>query len=184
MPRYIAFLRAVNVGGRVVKMAQLKSIFESVGLSSVETFIASGNVIFSTKSTAIPALVKKIELALKKELDYDVPVFIRTDAEVAAMAARKYEVFSAAEVDGAHSLNIGVLHAPLSGAGQKAMTNFDTDCESFRLNGSELFMLLHTSVINSKFSITKFEKAIGVSTTFRNVNTMERLARKYPAKET
>lgn len=163
-------------------MAQLKSIFESVGLSSVETFIASGNVIFSTKSTAIPALVKKVETALKKELDYDVPVFIRTDAEVAAMAARKYSVFSAAEVDGAHSLNIGVMHAPLSVAAQKVMTDFNTDCEEFRANGSEIFMLLHTPVTNSKFAITKFEKAIGVGTTFRNINTMQRLAAKYAAK--
>ena len=184
MPRYVAFLRAVNVGGRVVKMTQLKSIFKAAGLSNVETFIASGNVIFSSRSTAVPALVKKIESALKKELSYDVPVFIRTDAEVAAMAARKYTVFSAAEVDGAHSLNIGVLHEPLSPASQKAMSGFDTTCESFRANGSEVFMLLHTSVINSKFSITKFEKAIGAATTFRNVNTMERLAKKYPANDT
>ena len=145
----------------------------SVGLSDVETFIASGNVIFSSKSTAIPTLVRKIETALRNELDYEVPVFIRTDAEVVAMAERKYAVFSAAEVDGAHSLNVGVLHAPLSAAALKAMTSFDTAAESFRTDGSEIFMLLHTSVINSKFSIVKFEKAIGASTTFRNINTMQ-----------
>jgi len=163
-------------------MAQLKSIFEFIGLSDVETFIASGNVIFSTRSTAVPALVKKAETALQQELDYAVPVFIRTDAEVATMVERKYTVFSAAEVDGAHSLNIGCLHAPLSAAAQKAMAGFDTACESFRTDGNEIFMLLHTSVVNSKFSITKFEKAIGASTTFRNINTMQRLAAKYPAK--
>ena len=181
MPRYIAFLRAVNVGGRVVKMTQLKSIFESIGLSDVETFVASGNVIFAAKSSAIPALVKKIESALQTELEYSVPVFIRTDAQVAAIAERKDTVFSAAEVQGAHSLNIGMLHAPLSDSARKAMLGFDTAGESFRCDGSEIFMLLHTSVINSKFSITKFEKATGVSTTFRNINTMQRLAAKYAA---
>lgn len=181
MPKYVAFLRAVNVGGRVVKMAQLKSIFEAIGLSKVETFIASGNVIFETRSTAVPPLVKKIETALKKELGYDVPVFLRTDAEIAGITARKYSVFSQQEVEGAHSLNVGLLHAPCSAAALKAIAGFNTDCETFKIDGSELFMLLHKSVINSKFSITKFEKAIGANTTFRNVNTMERLAKKYPA---
>jgi len=51
MPRYVAFLRAINVGGHVVTMAQLKRAFEAVPLASVETFIASGNVIFESRST-------------------------------------------------------------------------------------------------------------------------------------
>lgn len=181
MPRYIAFLRAVNVGGRVVKMTQLKSIFESAGLENVETFIASGNVIFSSKSKSAPALVKKIESALKAELEYDVPVFLRTDTELADIAQRRHAVFSVTEVGGAHSLNVGVLHEPLTPAAQKALLTFNSEAESFRTHEREIYMLLHTPVTNSKFTITKFEKAIGASTTFRNMNTMERLAKKYPA---
>jgi uncharacterized protein (DUF1697 family) len=42
MVRYVAFLRAVNVGGRIVKMDELRGLFAEVGLSEVETFIASG----------------------------------------------------------------------------------------------------------------------------------------------
>jgi len=48
MTRYIAFLRAINVGGHTVKMEHLRGIFESMGFSNVETFIASGNVIFAS----------------------------------------------------------------------------------------------------------------------------------------
>ena len=51
MPRYIAFLRAVNVGGRIVKMDALRAHFEAAGFTGVETFIASGNVIFSSDAT-------------------------------------------------------------------------------------------------------------------------------------
>ena len=80
MPRYNAFLRAANVGGRVVKMAHLKCIFESVGLVDVSTFLTSGNVVFATKSTAVPTLCRKVEAALNTALGYDVLVFIRTDA--------------------------------------------------------------------------------------------------------
>ena len=47
MTLYIALLRAINVGGRTVKMDRLRDLFEQVGFSAVETFIASGNVIFA-----------------------------------------------------------------------------------------------------------------------------------------
>ena len=181
MPRYVAFLRAVNVGGRVVKMAQLKSIFESVGLSKVETFIASGNVIFSSRSTSVPTLVATIEGALSSELNYNVPVFLRSDSELMAIAQRRHSVFSEPEVSGAHSLNVGVLHTALSPAALTALLGFNSVAETFRAHEREIYMLMHTPVTNSKFSITKFEKAIGAGTTFRNMNTMERLAKKYPS---
>ena len=50
MPRCIAFLRAVNVGGRLVKMDALRSAFEALDLADVSTFIASGNVLFETRA--------------------------------------------------------------------------------------------------------------------------------------
>ena len=50
MTRYIAFLRAINVGGHTVKMAELKRLFEALGFTNVETFIASGNVIFDSSA--------------------------------------------------------------------------------------------------------------------------------------
>lgn len=185
MPRYVAFLRAVNVGGRIVKMAQLKAIFESVAhervaLSNVETFIASGNVIFSHRTTATQALIAKIERALEDDLKIKVPVFLRTDAEVCAIAAQKCTVFNAPEVERAHSLNIGVLHESLSPASAKGMLAFNTENEEFRADGREVYMLLHTPVANSRFTLTKFEKAIGVSTTFRKITTFQRLTAKYP----
>ncbi|MBA3270945.1 MAG: DUF1697 domain-containing protein, partial [Acidobacteria bacterium] len=48
--QYIAFLRAINVGGHIVKMAELKKVFEAARLDDVATFIASGNVIFSSRA--------------------------------------------------------------------------------------------------------------------------------------
>ena len=65
MPRYVAFLRAINVGGHIVKMDHLRELFTQLGLTDVETFIASGNVLFTTSSKSGPALEKKIEQALE-----------------------------------------------------------------------------------------------------------------------
>ena len=60
-------------------------LFESLGFQQVETFIASGNVIFTDKSKSTAMLEKKIEACLEKALGYEVKTFIRTDAEVAAI---------------------------------------------------------------------------------------------------
>ena len=64
--QYVAFLRAVNVGGRVVKMTELKKIFEGAGLEDVSTFIASGNVIFASAKPP-QKLEPQIQAALQKE---------------------------------------------------------------------------------------------------------------------
>ncbi len=86
--RYIAFLRAINVGGRVVKMDQLKRLFEELPLSDVETYIASGNVIFTSAARTAAPLEAKIEAHLERRLGYAVPTFLRTPAELAAVGPR------------------------------------------------------------------------------------------------
>ena len=91
MPRYVAFLRAINVGGHVVKMDHLRTLFEEIGLTEVETFIASGNVLFNSPSKSGPALERKIEKQLRTALGYEVATFVRTHAEVQQVAA--YEPF-------------------------------------------------------------------------------------------
>ena len=85
MTRYVAFLRAINVGGHVVKMEALRKLFESMGLSRVETYIASGNVIFETEARKPGALEKKIEDELKIALGYAVGTFLRSIPELTSI---------------------------------------------------------------------------------------------------
>ena len=88
MPKYIAFLRAINVGGHTVKMDHLSKLFEGLGFSSVETFIASGNVIFDTTAKNTATLEKKIAEHLEKSLGYPVDTFLRTIQEVGEIEKR------------------------------------------------------------------------------------------------
>src|ERR1041385_3864079 len=98
MPRYIAFLRAINVGGHnTVTMDFLRHFFESLGFAHVETFIASGNIVFETASKNAQALERKIESGLRAALGYEVVAFVRTGAELAAIAS--YKPFSPAHLD-------------------------------------------------------------------------------------
>jgi uncharacterized protein (DUF1697 family) len=86
--RYVAFLRGINVGGHPVKMEQLAAAFESLGFENVSTFIASGNVIF--ESSARPATLEpRIEQHLGGWLGYAVNTFLRTEKEIASIAAHE-----------------------------------------------------------------------------------------------
>src|SRR5688572_28723471 len=89
MARYVAFLRAINVGGRYVKMEVLKRHFDEMGFTGVSTFIASGNVIFETRARDAAALERKIEAGLKKGLGYEVATFLRTPRELAVVVAHE-----------------------------------------------------------------------------------------------
>ena len=67
-PRLFAFLRAINVGGHTVTMDTLRALFEDLGLNDVKSFIASGNLHFTSPGTSVPALERKIEARLEKAL--------------------------------------------------------------------------------------------------------------------
>src|SRR5882724_3214175 len=106
MPKYVAFLRAINVGGHTVKMDYLRSLFEGVGFASVETFIASGNVIFVSKSRNTTLLERKVEKHLREILGYEVRTFVRATSELAVVA--NYKPFSETELSVPdHSLYVG-----------------------------------------------------------------------------
>ena len=177
MPRYIAFLRAINVGGHVVKMQLLKELFERLGFADVETFIASGNVIFQSPAKSA-AIEEKIERLLEKELGYAVQTFVRSDAEVARIAA--FEPYD--EVSGGSTLYIGFLKARPDRAAEERLLAAQTERDDFRLDERELYWRCRGPSSESTFSGQKLEKTLGMATTLRNANTVRRLAAKYPPK--
>jgi len=85
MPSYVALLRAVNVGGTgKLPMAELRAMCESIGLTHVRTYIASGNVVFQSRLSE--ASVKaKLERCLEAYAGKPVGVLVRTGAELAAV---------------------------------------------------------------------------------------------------
>src|SRR5687768_17091294 len=87
MPRYIALLRAINVGGHTVKMDHMRGLFEQSGFTNVETFIASGNVLFEAASEDPQSLERHIERLLQQSLGYEVTTFIRMPSELMEIAA-------------------------------------------------------------------------------------------------
>ena len=112
MPKYVAFLKAINVGGHVVKMETLRELFSALKFSNVETFIASGNVIFETMSTPDQQLEQKIEKQLESALGYEVGTFVRSIDEVRAISL--YRAFSTEDLKAAQVVNVGFLRDALT----------------------------------------------------------------------
>ena len=176
MPRYIAFLRAINVGGHTVTMADLRRHFEALGHQQVETFIASGNVLFD--SARKPAtLEREIETALEAALGYAVATFIRTPAEVAAIAA--HQPFGQGAVEKGHTLYITLLKTSPDAAAQKRVLALRNAVDDFHFHGREFYWLRRGGHDSTKFSGGQFERLIKASATARNQNTFVRLAAKH-----
>jgi uncharacterized protein (DUF1697 family) len=174
MPHCIAFLRAINVGGRTVKMDALKAQFEALGLSSVSTFIASGNVIFETRARAMAALEHKIEQQLLGAFGFEVHSFVRSAAEVAAIAACR--PFDEGELKNAATFVVGFVARPLDAAQQKIVSRFNNELDAFYVQGRELYWMSRNKQSVSTFSNAAFERALGLRATFRGMNTVQRIA--------
>src|SRR4051812_18154130 len=116
--RYAALLRAINVGGHVVKMDALRALFIGAGFSNVETMIASGNVLFEATSGRAPAIESRIETILGAALGYRVATFVRTTPQLAAIAAQR--PFPDAEAPG-RTLYVGFLKAPPTASSRRAL---------------------------------------------------------------
>jgi uncharacterized protein (DUF1697 family) len=175
--QYVAFLRAVNVGGRIVKMAELKKIFETAGFDDVATFIASGNVIFRSAKAAA-GLEDHIERALLKTLGYTVTTIVRTASEVTRVST--HQAYTARELS-VGTLYVGFAQERPAAAAVKRLAAMQTTIDELRVDGSEIYWLARKSIAESTISMAAIEKAAGTSLTFRNINTVRRLAAKYPA---
>jgi len=178
MPKYFAFLRAINVGGHIVKMDHLRTLFEELGFNNVETFIASGNVIFDAKTTNNKTLERKIEKHLEKSLGYEVATFVRSVDELSAVAA--YTAFPEKEVstDG-NTLFVCFVNDKPSSEGAKKLLSQASEVDGFHVNEREVYWLYRRGNGESKFYGPPLEKTLGMKTTVRNVNTVQRLVKKY-----
>ena len=178
MTRYVGFLRAINVGGHLVKMDALRTLFEAMGFGAVETFIASGNVLFYAEECNTRLLEEKIAARLREALGYEVATFIRTVDELREIA--RYEPFAATPLEaGAGAVYVGFAARTLDEATQRVIMSFRTAVDDFHVNQRQVYWLCRIRSSDSEFSLARFEKATGVQATFRNMTTIGKMAERY-----
>lgn len=177
MDRYVAFLRGMNLGNRRIKNEELRAHFEAMGLKEVATFRASGNMIFATpKREAEAKLAARVEAELDERLGYEVPVFLRSDKEMAAIAAQK--PFPAAGVKKSKGkLQVSLLQKKPSAAAKKKVLALAGDDDLLAIEGRELYWLPSGGLLESDLDLKAVEKLLGTDTR-RTMGTIEQIAAK------
>ncbi len=171
MPRYVALLRAVNVGGRTVRMEPLRTALEALGLSEVETLIASGNVLFRSRSRSDSGLERQIEGAMARAFGFEVITMVRSAAEIQAVAAGA--PFGAL---GEARLHIAFLKTPPPRQGVEKVMALRSEGEAVHLDGRELYVRIPGRMSDSAVFRAPIEKLLGVPMTVRTAGTVRKLA--------
>jgi len=173
--RYVALLRGLNVGGHRVKMAHLRSLFQEMGYADVATFIASGNVIFSSTSDDCAAHEEGIQTHLHEALGYEVATFVRTPEELQQVAA-----FEWAGQGVEDSVYVMFTKEPVGDEVRTALEGLQSETDRFEFRGREIYWLIRGKISESPLfagAVTKALKA--VPNTARNMTSLQKLLAKH-----
>jgi uncharacterized protein (DUF1697 family) len=174
--RYVAFLRAINVGGRWVKMDELRRHFVKFGMKNVETFIASGNVLFDSDDD--PATLEPyLEAKLQKALGITSETFLRTGKDLASVAkCTPFREIDVPLLPKAHGLWVGFLRSSPPAANRTAVALLGGDNQIFKFRGRELYWYSQERTAMLKITGKKLERTLGGTTTFRSITSVRKLA--------
>lgn len=173
--QYVAFLRGMNLGRRRITNDDLCGCFRGLGLQNAWAFLASGNVAFESPSASRAQVSQLIEIGLSEALGYDVPTFLRTAREVAAIAA----AVPFAEPQGAAGgkLQVSLLGENPSAAQRKKALSFATQQDQLAIEGQEFYWLPEGKITESELDLKGIEAALGAMT-MRTQRTLQRLSKK------
>lgn len=159
-------------------MAALRASFEALGFDSVETFIASGNVIFESADMDETRLERTIERALETDLGYRVDTFIRSVGELTTIAT--LDPFGRDDPAGdGQSVYVAFLGSKPGAEVQQRLAGLATEDDTFAVVGRETYWLRRGGIGNSRFSGGLLERTLGMPATLRGLPTIEKMAAKY-----
>ncbi len=181
MPQYVAFLRGINLGNRRIKMDDLKALFEELPFTEVATYIASGNVMFTSSARSATKLEATIATHLEKRLGYPVPTLVRTRREVTDIVthAPLGDLFTDSPVA---STQVTFFTQPLPDDLAAGICEVRTATDRFAVKGRELYWRCATRLSDSVIwqNPKQNPHSLPAGTT-RNLNTLRKLVELYPA---
>lgn len=177
MPRHIVFLRAVNVGGRWVKMQRLREVLADNGFQDVETYIQSGNIRVATPMRSPAKVAAALETLLEAEFGFAIPCIVRSPAQLRAVAA--YADGLPDPLDGGTLRRyVTFFGDPLPEDRAAELSAWDEPGERLQPAGSELHWWLGKSSHQAKISNARLERGGAVATT-RDLKVVRALADKW-----
>lgn len=167
MTRYVGLLRGVNVGGKnKLPMADLRALFESLGYADVQTFIQSGNVVFSSATAVQPGT---LATAIHEEFGLDVPIVLRTGAAMGTVLRNNpfHDRDPAA-------LHVGFMATAATPSVIGALDAGAFAPEQFTISGKEIYLYLPNGMARTKLP-AYLDRRLKIPTTVRNWNTVAKL---------
>ena len=174
MSKYVEFLRAVNVGKRTVKMETLRQQLGEAGFKNVQTYIQSGNVMFESGSSNAAALSRKIEALLLKNYGFEVPVVIRSVAELETIVAQT--PFPGIIPDKALQVYLTFLSKDAGPGAAKVVASLQSEAETLHIKGLTVYTLINKALeLKPLDVVVRLEKKLGVPCTTRNWATVNKM---------
>jgi uncharacterized protein (DUF1697 family) len=174
MPRYVALLRGINVGGgNMMKMDDLKGVFAELGFENVVSYINSGNLAFDAKKMSESKLVENIEKAVEVRFGRHVHVMIRSRDDIkSVLAANPFH----GAYESHKEMHVLFLKEPMPAEKEELLQQSALPGERYQVAGREIYNLLPHGVAGSLLTKGFFEKKPVVPYTGRNWRTVEKLA--------
>jgi len=169
MGKYIGFLRGINVSGhKKILMKDLKVLFESLGLTNIQTYIQSGNVVFETSEKGDLSL--KISEAIEKKFGFDVPVLVKNASEIMEILENYPFTLEKTAKSYFILLNENPSEESIEEASKISFIN-----EEFIITPNCVYLFPKNGYGNAKANNNFFERKLKVSATTRNYKTILKL---------
>jgi uncharacterized protein (DUF1697 family) len=173
VPRYVALLRSVNIGGYGrMAMNDLRGTFGSLGYDDVVTYIQSGNVLFSTSSRSEDAIVEAIENRIAHDFGDSPAVLLRTVTDLRRIGSKS--PFAKKGADPARH-HVTFLDEAPSKAALQALQLPPSGKDELVVDGREVYVNTPNGYAGTKYTGTFIERRLGVVSTTRNWNTVTKL---------
>jgi len=170
---YVALLRGINVGGKnKLPMADLTAIFNGAGCTQVQTYIQSGNVVFSAPPGSTNRLPDLVATRIARRFGFVVPVVLRTGHELSRVAAGNPFLKSGAE---AASLHVAFLADEPDRRLVAALDPNRSPGDSFKVRGREIYLCLPDGVARTRLTNDYFDSTLATTSTLRNWRTVLKL---------
>jgi len=170
----VALLRGINVGGnKPVNMPRLRQLLTDLGYTDAQTYLQSGNAVFSCAPKVVASAAARLEDAIAVEFGVDCRVIVRTAAELAAAVMADPLV----HLLGNPSRHlVGFLAEPPVSDGVELLSKEDFRTDQLRIVGQHLYLWCPNGLTGSPFGKLNFDRILGTAVTMRNWNTVSKLA--------
>jgi uncharacterized protein (DUF1697 family) len=165
MPTHLGFLRAVNIGKRQFKTADLRACLEAAGYAEVDTYIQTGNIRVTSPLRSRAKLEAELEAAFLADRGFEVPTMVFSPSELSDLVAAAPGVSKEAlgrEPEYAHYLSL--LKAPVTAAVAEAAAALSLPGETVVVRGRAVHLLYDVPYGTAKLSNPKLEKTVGPAT--------------------